>query len=126
MPGNFSSNNNDMWKIDSSNLVMNSSKLKLNKKKKQDETFLQEPIQEIVLENSFEMVASLKVEPNDDIDLPMISRFLYVGKNGYVSFLDEENETKTIFARKDSSFYNLRIKRILFTNTSASSIIVLF
>lgn len=123
MPANFRSSNNDAWKVNTSNLVLNSSKIKINKKQKERNEELE---QEIFQEELDLSIASILAEPSDDIDLPMISRSIYVGKKGSLSFLTEDDQIKTISVKSDSSFFDIKTRRILFTNTSASSIIVLF
>lgn len=123
MPGNFKSNSNDAWKINTSNLILNSSKIKIDKKQKQNDKDIE---QEIFQEELSMSVASMFVDPSDDVDLPMSSRSIYIGRKGLLSFLTEENEIKTINVKYDCSFFDIKTRRILFTNTSASSIIVLF
>lgn len=123
MPANFRSSNNDAWKVNTSNLVLNSSKIKVNKKLKEDSEGIE---QEFFQEDLSMSLASMFVNPSDDIDLPMSTRSIYIGKKGLLSFLTEENEIKTINVKRDCSFFDIKTHRILFTNTSASSIIVLF
>lgn len=121
MSANFKSSKNDAWKINNSNLLLIRSKLV--KKYKEDNLILDE---ESIQEYSSLSVTSILAEPSDDIDLPMISRLIYVGKKGLLSFLTEENKIKTIDVKRNSSLFEIKTHRILFTNTSASSIIVLF
>lgn len=119
MPANFNSSKNDAWKINPSNLALTRSNLI----KKESNKILEEEIFQEELNIS---IASILAEPSDDTDLPMISRSIYVGKKGFLSFLTENDEIKTINVKNDNSLFDIKTRRILFTNTSASSIIVLF
>lgn len=121
MPANFRPNNNDAWRTNNLDLLLTRSQLPKKNRNRNEELE-----QEIFQEELNLSIASILAEPSDDIDLPMISRSIYVGKKGSLSFLTEDDQIKTISVKSDSSFFDIKTRRILFTNTSASSIIVLF
>lgn len=117
MSANFKSNNNDTWKINTFDLTVGNSDL-LKKQKRQ--------IQQTVNKENLPNISSLLITPSDDNDLPAVTNSLYVGKKGYLSFLNELDQIKTILIKKDSSLFSIKTKRVLFTNTTASGIIGLF
>lgn len=117
MPANFKSNKSDTWRINTSDLTVGNSEL-LKKQREQP--------QQILDKENVSNISSLLVVPSDYNDLPAITNSLYVGKKGYLSFLNELDQIKTILIKKDSSLFSIKTKRVLFTNTTASSIIALF
>lgn len=67
------------------------------------------------------------VTPNDDTDLTMIAKALYVGVGGDVALI-AENDSSAVTMKNVSSgqYIRVRTKRVMATNTDATDIVAIY
>lgn len=66
------------------------------------------------------------VTPSNTVDLPFIANGLYIGGAGNLTFVNEDDTTVAAFAVTAGTKLDTRIKRVLATGTTATSIVAFF
>ncbi|WP_292295031.1 hypothetical protein [Marivita sp.] len=67
----------------------------------------------------------LSITPDDDTDLSVTCRALYVGQAGDVKLRAMDN-TEAIFAASEGSYILVRTRRVLATGTTATGLVGLY
>lgn len=65
------------------------------------------------------------ITPNDNADLPNVTRFLLVGVAGDVSVI-MANDTSAVTLKLPAGIHPLRVKRVRVTGTVATNLVALF
>jgi hypothetical protein len=70
---------------------------------------------------------TVAVTPSDTTDLPDVPKALYVGGGGDIALMAAADNTACIFkAAQAGSILPIRVRRVLVTGTSATSLIALY
>lgn len=70
--------------------------------------------------------SAANVTTSDTVDLPQVANALYIGGAGNLRFINEDGTEVAAFSVTAGTEFRCRIKRVMATNTTATSIVALF